>query len=401
MGKMVAQGAPLSAIEVSNVSDYLSGGEADATGWLAPNACPANRRTPKLDVKATMSGFGYDYSNKRQLSDAQTGLKPGDLDNMEVAWTMAFPQVGTMRGQAAIVGDTMFLPVADNNRVFALDISGDKPCVQWSYDGGRALRTSAGYGEMSNGQKIIMVGDMGGFVHAIDAKTGKKLWVTNVSFFKNQMVTSTPVLYKDRVFAPVSQYELASAMADAYVCCKARGGVTAINAKTGEKIWAQATMPEAQPIKDRGDGQFIWGPSGATDLELALAGPQAQPPVRRHGRGQLRSGAPEHRRPARLRPRHRQDRVEPSGDGERRLQCGLHARPRDQQELLGADRLSRRGLRRVDHLHQGAERQGACAGGTEVRFDVGDEPGDGRCGVAHGAGPRHGDGRRSLGHRGG
>ncbi|MBY0407439.1 MAG: hypothetical protein K2Q01_07085, partial [Rickettsiales bacterium] len=27
--------------------------------------------------------------------------------------------------------------------------------------------------------------------------------------------------------------------------------------------FAQATMPEAAPIKDRGDGQFIWGPSGA------------------------------------------------------------------------------------------------------------------------------------------
>lgn len=263
MGKMVAQGAALSAVEVSNVSDFLSAGEANATGWIEPNRCTGDRRTPKLDVKATVSGFGFDYSNKRELTYAQTGLKPGDLDNLEVAWTMAFPQVGTMRGQAAIVGDTMFLPMADNNRVFALDIAGDKPCVQWVYDGGRALRTSAGYGEMSNGQKIVMVGDMGGFVHALDAKTGRKLWETDVKFFQNQMVTSTPVLYKDRVFAPISQYELASAASDAYVCCKARGGITAIDAKTGKKIWAQATMPEAKPIKDRGDGQMIWGPSGA------------------------------------------------------------------------------------------------------------------------------------------
>jgi polyvinyl alcohol dehydrogenase (cytochrome) len=263
MGKMVAQGAPLSAVEVSNVSDYLSAGEADATGWVEPNRCPANKRTPKLNETPLVSGFGFDYSNKRELSFAEAGLKPGDLDNMEVAWVMAFPQVGTMRGQAAIVGHTMFLPMADNNRVFALDISGDKPCVQWVYDGGRALRTSAGYGEMSNGQKLVMVGDMGGFVHAIDAKTGRKLWETDVKFFQNQMVTSTPVLYKDRVFAPISQYELASAASDAYVCCKARGGITAIDAKTGKKIWAQATMPEARPIKDRGDGQFIWGPSGA------------------------------------------------------------------------------------------------------------------------------------------
>jgi polyvinyl alcohol dehydrogenase (cytochrome) len=263
MGKMVAQGAPLSAVEVSNVSDYLSAGEANAAGWVEPNRCPANKRSPKLNTKALVSGFGFDYSNKRELTFKQAGLKPGDLDNLEVAWVMAFPQVGTMRGQAAIVGDTMFLPMADNNRLFALDISGDKPCVQWTYDGGRALRTSAGYGEMSNGKKIIMIGDMGGFVHAIDAKTGKKLWETDVKFFQNQMVTSTPVLYKDRVFAPISQYELASAASDAYVCCKARGGITAIDAKTGKKIWAQATMPEAKPIKDRGDGQMIWGPSGA------------------------------------------------------------------------------------------------------------------------------------------
>ena len=39
MGKMVAQGAPLSAVEVSNVSDYLSAGEENATGWIEPNRC--------------------------------------------------------------------------------------------------------------------------------------------------------------------------------------------------------------------------------------------------------------------------------------------------------------------------------------------------------------------------
>ena len=241
-----------------------------------------------------------------------------------------------MRGQAAIVGDTMFLPMADNNRVFALDISGDKPCVQWIYDGGRALRTSAGYGEMSNGQKIVMVGDMGGFVHAIDAKTGRKLWETDVKFFQNQMVTSTPVLYKDRVFAPISQYELASAAADTYVCCKARGGVTAIDAKTGKKIWAQATMPEAKPIKDRGDGQMIWGPVRRADLELRLARCEAQPPLCRHGRGQLRPRPSEHRRAALVRPRHRQDRLGPPGDGRRRLQCRLLPGPRDRTRTARA-----------------------------------------------------------------
>ncbi len=76
------------------------------------------------------------------------------------------------------------------------------------------------HGELSNGKKLVLIGDMGGFVHAIDAKTSELQWTADIKFFKNQMVTSTPVLYKDRVYAPISQYELASAAADLYVCCK-------------------------------------------------------------------------------------------------------------------------------------------------------------------------------------
>ena len=80
---------------------------------------------------------------------------------------------------------------------------------------------------------------------ALDAKTGAKLWEANVSFFKNQMVTSTPVLYKDKVFAPVSQYELASAMADAYVCCKARGGAVLPGHQTSPALLRNACRVKA------------------------------------------------------------------------------------------------------------------------------------------------------------
>ena len=315
MGKMTAQGAPLSAVEVSNVSDYLSGGEENATGWIAPNTCAANRRTPKLDAKPTVSGFGFNYSNKRELSYAQSGLKPGDLDNMEVAWMMAFPQVGTMRGQAAIVGDTMFLPMADNNRLFALDISGDKPCVQWVYDGGRALRTSAGYGELSNGQKIVMVGDMGGFVHAIDARTGKKLWVTDVKFFQNQMVTSTPVLYKDRVFAPISQYELASAIGRRL--CLLQGARRHHRHRRQDRQEDLGAGHHAGSQADQGSRRrpVHLGAVRRADLELRLARCEAQSSLRGHGRSQFRPGPPEHRRPDVVRSRHRQDPLEPPGDG--------------------------------------------------------------------------------------
>ncbi len=262
MGKMSAQAASLNSKQIQDVANYLSAGEDMAGEWIPPHMCPANRRTPKLDKPVLVQGFGFTYDNRRELSYAQTGLKKEDFANLEVAWAMAFPQVASMRSQAAVVGDTLFLPVSDNNRVFAIDISTGNPCVQWVYDAGRAVRTSAGYGKMSNGTPVVMVGDMGAFIHVLDARTGRKMWETHVGFIESQMVTSTPVLYKDRVYAPVSQYELSSAATNAYVCCKARGGVTALDAKTGKKIWATPVMPEARPIKDRGDGQMHWGPSG-------------------------------------------------------------------------------------------------------------------------------------------
>ena len=78
-GKMRMQAQPLSNAQISYVSDYLSETGASDDKWLAAMQCPVNRRTPKLDVAPTVSTFGFDQKNSRQLSYAQTGLKAADL----------------------------------------------------------------------------------------------------------------------------------------------------------------------------------------------------------------------------------------------------------------------------------------------------------------------------------
>jgi polyvinyl alcohol dehydrogenase (cytochrome) len=264
-GIMIPQAVGLSSKDVSDVSNYLGAAAARDDSWIAAMKCPAARATPRLTAAPTVATFGFDLSNSRRLDPAKAGLAGKDLTQLELAWSIAFPQAITMRSQAAVVGNTLFLPVGEsNNRLFAFDISDNaKPCIQWVYEGNQTLRTSAGYGVRPDGKKVVLVGDMGGYVHMIDATNGKELWAQHMGLFPASISTGTPVLVGDKVIAPSSQYEIMLAAQDSHECCKIHGGVVALDARTGRRVWEGHTMENATPLRDRGDGQMIWGPSGA------------------------------------------------------------------------------------------------------------------------------------------
>ncbi|MET0568417.1 MAG: PQQ-binding-like beta-propeller repeat protein [Hyphomicrobiaceae bacterium] len=264
-GIMIPQAVGLSSKDVVDVSNYLGQATAPDDSWITAMKCTGARARPNLSATPTVSTFGFDLNNSRRLDPAKVGLAGKDLTGLELAWSIAFPQAITMRSQAAIVGNSLFVPVGEsNNRLFAFDIADPaKPCIQWVYEGDRTLRTSAGFGTRQDGKKVVMVGDMGGYVHMIDASNGKELWAQHMGLFPGSVSTGTPVLVGDKVIAPSSQYEIMLAAQDSYECCKIHGGVVALDAKTGKRVWEGHTMEQAKPLKDRGDGTMIWGPSGA------------------------------------------------------------------------------------------------------------------------------------------
>jgi polyvinyl alcohol dehydrogenase (cytochrome) len=261
-GKMKPQAASLSAAQKSAVIDFLVGREATSDEWLASAMCPAERRQVKLDAPATVTGFGFDPKNHRRLSAAQSGLRTSDLRELELAWALGFPKATAMRSQPAIVGSTLFLPVADAQRLFAIDISA-QPCVQWVYQHETPLRTSAAFGELRGGRKVIVFSDVGSKVHMVDARTGQLIWIQHVGLYQFSLTTGTPVIHDNRVYVPISQYEISLGANDNHECCKTHGAVTALDAVTGKKLWTAHTMEEAKPVRDRGDGKMIYGPSGA------------------------------------------------------------------------------------------------------------------------------------------
>jgi polyvinyl alcohol dehydrogenase (cytochrome) len=261
-GKMKVQAASLNSTQKTAVIDFLVGREATSDEWLTKAMCAADRRKVKLDAPASVTGFGFDPKNHRRLTAAQSGLRTADMRQLELAWALGFPKATQMRSQPAIVGQTLFLPVADAQRMFAIDIS-TQPCVQWVYSHETPLRTSAAFGQLPGGRKVVVFSDIASKVHMLDAATGELLWMQAVGLYPLSLTTGTPAIHEGRVYVPISQYEISLGGNDDHECCKTHGAVTALDAVTGKKIWTTHTMEEAKPVRDRGDGKMIYGPSGA------------------------------------------------------------------------------------------------------------------------------------------
>ncbi len=61
--------------------------------------------------------------NHRHLTAQEAGITTADFRHLDLAWALAFPRATTMRAQAAVVGSTLFLPVADASQLYAIDIA--------------------------------------------------------------------------------------------------------------------------------------------------------------------------------------------------------------------------------------------------------------------------------------
>ncbi|WP_460225293.1 outer membrane protein assembly factor BamB family protein [Aurantivibrio infirmus] len=261
-GKMQTQASTLSAQEKAVLVDFLAGND-DSTDqdWVSSMMCGTDHKAIDLSTP-TVSTFGFNLSNHRQLNSTEAGLTTADLGELELAWAIGFPKATTMRSQAAVVGSTLFLPVAEANAVYAFDVSGS-PCLRWIYQSAVPMRTSAAFGVLADGRKVIATADVASTVHLIDAKSGEKIWTQQVAINPLSITTGTPVVLKDKVIVPISQYEITVAGSSEHQCCTSHGAVTALNSLSGEKIWTMHTMEDAKPQRDRGDGVMLLGPSGA------------------------------------------------------------------------------------------------------------------------------------------
>jgi len=264
-GIMQMQAASLSAAERRTVAEYLAGHTVeDALARAQPQLCTGPAKDFDLGKGVKKVGWGVNRENHRLIPADVAGLTAADLPKLELKWAFAFPNAQRVRSQPTVALGAVFIG-SQNGTVYALDKKSG--CVRWAFRASAEVRTpviiDAG-DETSKARPIAYFADLIARVYAVEATTGKLLWVTKVDEHPNATVTGAPVLYQGRLHVPVSSLEVTSAADPAYPCCSFRGSVVALDPKNGKEIWRTYSIDETPvEVAKTKVGTPILAPSGA------------------------------------------------------------------------------------------------------------------------------------------
>lgn len=260
-GSMKQQAAGLGAEQIRALAIHLTGKlpGPPIEASLERNRCavaPASINPSKPQ----WNGWGFDLDNSRY--QPKPGIRAEDVAKLKVKWAWAHP--GPMAtGQPTIVGDRLYLTVEAG---LIVSLNARTGCLHWAMRPGAAVRAAVSVGSLPSGGKAryaLYFGDEKSNVQALDADTGKLLWKTRVEDHFLSRITGAPVLYRNRIYVPVSSFEETAGRDDKYECCTFRGSLVALDAYTGKIIWKSFTVQnEPKPFMKNSVGTQMYGPAG-------------------------------------------------------------------------------------------------------------------------------------------
>jgi polyvinyl alcohol dehydrogenase (cytochrome) len=252
---MSVQGSSLTPAQKKAVARFLSSVEsAPAAG--RPDGCMAKPKIAKNDPG--WNGWGFDKSNTRFEPGAVARLDASDVPHLKLKWAFGFPGASATFGQPTVYGGRVFAGSEDGT-VYSLDAK--TGCIYWTYKAVSTVKTAVSIGIKGH---AAFFGDVSGNAYALDPATGNLLWKAHVDSHPAARITGSPLLWRDRLYVPVSSGEEGAAIDPKYPCCTFRGSVVALDARTGKQIWKTYTIPEpAHPTVHNSAGTQLWGPSGA------------------------------------------------------------------------------------------------------------------------------------------
>src|SRR5262245_18278380 len=263
-GSMKQQAAGLSADQIRALAIHLTGKHLGPSIDLnlGANRCAAPLKPIQLKgMKGSQwNGWGFDLDNSR--FQPNPGINAGDVPKLKVKWAWAHP--GPMAtGQPAIIGDRIYLTIEAG---MVICLNAQTGCTYWAMQPGAAVRAAVSVGPMPAGSKAkyaVYFGDEKSNVQALDADTGKLIWKTKVEDHFLSRITGAPILYRNRLYVPVSSFEETAGRDPKYECCTFRGSLLALDAYTGKILWKSFTVQqEPKPFKKNSAGTQMYGPAG-------------------------------------------------------------------------------------------------------------------------------------------
>ena len=265
-GAMAPMAIGLSNAQLDAIAVYLTGKAPvhAAAGADPDTAAAAACKTSPAPVTTGARWNGWSPTLDNARFQAEPGLKAQDVPRLKVKW--AFQFTGGVAGQPTVVGGRVYLG-AGMGHVYALDAR--TGCIHWRAEIKRGVRSALVVGPLAGpagggGRLAVFAGDRGGGVHALDAASGQEIWSTKLETNPFAMITGSPVLYRGRLYVPVSSSEEISSLVKGYPCCTFRGNVVALDASTGKVLWrTYAIADPAKPYRTTAAGAQMFGPAGA------------------------------------------------------------------------------------------------------------------------------------------
>jgi polyvinyl alcohol dehydrogenase (cytochrome) len=254
-GPMVPMAQGLSKDQIAAIASYITGKAAGPAGPPVADANPCPR-SPAIDLAdAPWNGWGRDPDNTRY--QPAPGFAAADVGRLKLKW--AFSYAGGTATQPVLVGGRVFVGVGSH--LYSLDAR--TGCVHWRRDEAAGLRGALTIGRLG-ARTVAFYGDLSQVVHAIDAMTGKPIWQVKVEDHPRALLTGSPVLWRGRLYVPVSSLEETVSLDSKYGCCTFRGSVVALDAASGKRLWKTYTIDQpARPTKKNTAGVQMYGPAGA------------------------------------------------------------------------------------------------------------------------------------------
>lgn len=190
-------------------------------------------------------------------------IGPGTVDRLKLKWAFTYPKgeeqgQGTPRGQAAVVGDTVYFG-GPFGKLYARDAR--TGAERWTFDLTKIGGAAAGVQDspaVARGK--VYVGDTTGRLYAVDQRTGKLAWVRRIDDKPAAILTSSPMVYGGRVYVGVSSGQ--NVLGKDFDCCNFRGHVDALDADTGAQVWRHYSIPEPVKVGTWSNGHTRYAPSG-------------------------------------------------------------------------------------------------------------------------------------------
>ncbi len=205
--------------------------------------------------KSSWNGWGVDDLNTRFQPAA--GFTAADVPNLKVKWAFGFPNGRTAYGQPTVVDGRVYTGSNDGT-IYSIDAS--TGCLYWMFRAKALVRSAVVVGP----NKRAYIGDLDANLYALDAETGKLIWQKKADEQAFARITGTPKLHDGRLYVPIASQEENAGSNPIYPCCKFRGNLVAVDAKTGAVIWRAYTSPEAKPTDVGKNGVQHYGPAGAS-----------------------------------------------------------------------------------------------------------------------------------------